>query len=233
MKTNKFYVGCGIVFAASVVLFALLRYSAATDFIRALAGLPAILALFGALFQLARDRIEYDRSVLMEQSENSFTVGATSHMAIVAFDKHVSFCEEYVVEVFATLETLLRRGPHQDALKHATNLYGIRQKWAMWLSSDVEKRLERFEAAVRKIGADAWLADQHIEMDDRHALIKKMYLEFAKVVGIDNWNGEAVPEDVGVKVVVEVLQKALGIDKLTYLRSELIERASKTLNESG
>jgi hypothetical protein len=61
-----------------------------------LAGLPAIAALFAALFQLSRDSIAFDRSVRLEEAKNRFTVGATSHMAIVAFDKHVQFCEEYV-----------------------------------------------------------------------------------------------------------------------------------------
>jgi hypothetical protein len=44
----------------------------------------------------------------LEEAKNRFTVGATSHMANVAFDKHVQFCEEYVEQVFKVMENLFR-----------------------------------------------------------------------------------------------------------------------------
>ena len=51
----------------------------------------------------------------MEEAKNRFTVGAASHMANVAFDKHVQFCEAYSGEMFSALTTLFARGPHAEA----------------------------------------------------------------------------------------------------------------------
>jgi len=233
MKQNHFYIGCGVVFVASLLLIVILRYSIVSEVILSLAGIPAVLALFGALFQLARDRIEFDRSVLMEQSKNAFTVGATSHMAIVAFDKHVLFCEEYITEVRAALDTLTRRGPHADLLVHSSKLYAIREKWALWITPEIGENVGGFENALRRIGSDAWLADQHLDMEDRPALVKKMFSEFKTVMGIDIPEEEQLSEEVRVLKVFEALRKALGIEQLTSLRSELIQRAVTNLHGVG
>ena len=113
MNNRNTYVALGAVFVASMAAAFFLPFG---ETIRAFAAVPAIGSLFGALFQIARDRIAHERSLLILESQNSFSIGANSHMAGVAFDKYSSFCEEYVAEMFNALTTLTREGPRRTAL---------------------------------------------------------------------------------------------------------------------
>jgi hypothetical protein len=146
-------------------------------------------------------------------------------MANSAFDKHVSFCEEYTREIYKTLEFLFRRGPHQDVLERANALADIRIKWALWLTPEVETKLVNFEGALRTIGAHAELLADLRADEDRAESIRRAYGTFAAVMGWDNWRGEAVTKGLAAEKIVEGLRKVLGIAELTRLRSELIERA--------
>lgn len=118
-----------IIFVASLVLI----FFAPVDIVRQVAGIPAVGALVAALFSIFKDQVAHERAVLLLEAENAFSMGATSHMANVAFDKHVSFCEEYVEEMFKTLSTLFQEGPTEKAMEHAGALYQIRRRWALWL----------------------------------------------------------------------------------------------------
>ena len=153
-------------------------------------------------------------------------------MANVVFDKHVEYCEKYVAEVFETLTTLFRRGPHEEALTHAASLYRIRQAWTIWLTPEIESELEQFEASVRKIGANAHLVAM---APGEQGAIKEMFAEFAAVFGskygFDKWNGEDVAQDHAIEAVIIHLRSVLGIDELTRLRSDLVRRATNDLKE--
>lgn len=123
------YAALGIVIVLSVALYRLFPVGAIQD----LAAIPAIVALFAALFQILRDRLAHERALAALEVQNNFALGAMSHLANVAFDKHVSFCEEYAVEMSKALSTLFRRGPHRDVLTRASALFEIRSKWSVWL----------------------------------------------------------------------------------------------------
>jgi hypothetical protein len=230
-RSKDFYWGCAIVFAAGIVLFVLFHFLSVSAFVVDLAAVPSVVALFGALFQLARDNLAHERTLRLEAAKNSFTVGATSHMASVAFDKHVEFCEEYVAATFEGLATLFTKGPTPDALKHAEQLLGIRRKNALWLTPELESELERFEAALRDVGADAWLVREAPDMQNRADVVRKMYATFAKVVGLSRWEGEEITDDLALATIVNKLRRVLGIDELTHLRSELIQRAMENLQD--
>lgn len=226
MNRRAIYTALAVIFAASIGSAAFF-HSFPLRVVGDLAGIPAVLALFGALFQLARDSLAFERSVRLEEARNRFTVGATSHMADVAFDKHVEFCEQYVEEMFTTLENLFRKGPSEDALQHASSLYGIRKARAVWLTPEIEADLERFEAALRKIGANAQLLKM---VPGTPEAIKEMFSEFAHVFGakygFKQWAGEPVTQERTIEAVIVSLRKILGIDELTRLRGELIKSAS-------
>jgi hypothetical protein len=166
----------------------------------------------------------------LEDTKNRFTVGATSHMANIAFDKHVQFCEEYIKEVFRVMERLFGQGPHEDALQYAYDLTTVRKRWAVWLTPEIEAILEKFESAFRKIGASAGLV-KAVPGDPKG--IKVMFEEFAKVFGPEYgfkvWEGEPVTQEYTLTSVVASLRNVLGIAELTRLRSEFIKRASENL----
>ena len=151
-------------------------------------------------------------------------------MANVAFDKHVQFCEEYVEQVFKAMENLFRKGPHEDALQSAYDLTNVRKRRAVWLTPEIESILERFEGAIRKIGASASLVNA-VPGDPKG--VKVMYEEFAMVFGPEHgfkeWNDDAVAEDYTMVSIIGTLRNILGIAELTILRSKFIKHASENL----
>jgi hypothetical protein len=182
MKPSSRYAGLAVIFLASLVAAAFFHYFP-VGVVGELASVPAIVSLFGALFQLSRDSIAFDRTLRLEEAKNRFTVGATSHMANIAFDKHVLFCEEYTAGVHRALETLFRRGPHSDVLMDADAMVRVRTKSAVWLTPEIEAELVNFEGALRKIGANAWLMKELRADEDRTDAIKEAYGTFAAVMG--------------------------------------------------
>lgn len=230
MKSKPTYIALAIVFVASAAAAILLPLG---EMIRTVAAIPAIGSLCGALLVISRDRIAYERSLRLLETQNSFAMGATSHMANVAFDKHVSFCEEYAAEMFGALNTLFRRGPHRDALQHADSLFNIRRTWTVWLTPEIEAKLVQFEGAIRTIGAQAGLLDDVQDVPDRAETVRTTFATFAEVIGLKEWQGEPITGDRAVEKVLHELQRVLGIDELTLLRSELVKRALVNLKDSG
>jgi hypothetical protein len=222
MKPKTIYIALTTVFVGALVVTQL----PVDNFVRTLAAVPAIGALLGALLQIARDRISYERSLLLLERQNSFSVGATSHMANVAFDKYVEFSEAYVSEVFETIATLFRRGSCKDAFEHANELLKIRRKWIVWLTPEVEATLEHFEDAIHKIGNCANLVEQ---VPGAQPAITQMYSLVAEVFGEKEWEGKPITGDIAFKKIIESIRKVLGIDELTLLRSELVKRAAEDL----
>src|SRR5258708_6781940 len=228
MNAKKRYAALAIVFVASLAATAIFHYFP-VSIVGDLAGIPAIAALFGALFLLSRDSIAFDRSVRLEEAKNRFTVGATSHMANVAFDKHVQFCEEYTAEVFRTMTFLFRKGPNANVLDNVAALMDIRRKWSVWLTPEIENLLEKFEGALSKIGANAWLLGELRAAEDRTDAVKEAFWTFAAVMGWEKWKGEAVTRDLAATKVVEELRRILGISELRRLRAELVKHAADNL----
>ena len=229
--TARYTLAVGVVaigIATSIVI-ALFGPNALTS----VASVPAIGSLCWALLAIARDRIAHDRSVFLQESQNRFSIGATSHMASVAFDKHVSFCEEYTAEMLKTLTTLMQKGPTKEALHHAFSLSEIRSRHTLWLTSKVGTELGRFEVALRKIGTDAMLLHEYPNDQARSAAVKSMYSIFAEVIGLPEWEGQAVLQDLAVTTTITRLRNILGIDELTLLRSELVKRALDNLVEKA
>lgn len=67
MNPPRIYAALAVVFVASLAAATFFHFFP-VSVVGDLAGIPAILALFGALFQLSRDRISYDRSVRLEEA---------------------------------------------------------------------------------------------------------------------------------------------------------------------
>ncbi len=130
---------------------------------RAIAPLPAILSLLGALYQLSRDEAQHTKRLAVQRDQQFFDLGITSHMADVAFDKHVAFCEEYVAELHVTLQTMWREAESKLVIDHTNNLIAIRRKHAVRLTSEIEKQLDPIDLALRKLGSTAWLKKGQVE----------------------------------------------------------------------
>jgi hypothetical protein len=71
----------------------------------------------------------------LQEMQNTFSTGATSHMATVAFEKHIGFCGAYGKEVSKALQSLAQETTSQELLD-VGSLSRIRQEWALWLTNE-------------------------------------------------------------------------------------------------
>lgn len=232
-RTQITYLGIAAVFVLSLTLFLWLPSG---EFIQQLAAVPLVGSLLGALFQLIRDQTAHDREMAVLEAQNRFSLGASSHMANVAFDKHVQFSEEYVAEVHKALRTLFREGPTPQVLEHTRALYLLQQKYAVWLTSKIEADLELFESALRRLGADAQYLKSVAGTKDTPQRTAAMYKTFVNVIGskfmgASKWDGEELSEDLAVSMVIQRLRAILGTEELTEMRGAIVSKALSELRK--
>jgi hypothetical protein len=222
------YVGLAILFVASYMLASTLPTGAIIQDVAANVG---IAALVGALFQLFRDHAAQERELLVRRDDQQFQVGMTSHMSNVVFNKHVLFCEEYVTEVNATVDTLVQRHATVDAVDHANRLYAIRRKYATWVTTAMSTRLASFEDAVREVGAKAHFVEVTRESphyaEQRAKAIEFVYSEFERI--LPQHFGRQAEDGIGSETIVARVREILSIERLVELRARLVERAHTTL----
>jgi hypothetical protein len=103
---------------------------------------PAAATLLKFISDRKIERQKAQQSRELVEKQNAFLVGAASYMATVAFDKHIGFCEEYVQEMSKALHTLIQDGRTEKPLD-ARKFSRIRQKWALWLTHEIENALDQ------------------------------------------------------------------------------------------
>ena len=221
-QTKKTYFGIAAIFSVSLAFY---YWHPDGEGIQFLAGIPLVGSLVAALVQILRDQATHERAMLIVAEQNRFSLGASSHMANVAFDKHVQFSEEYAEEVHKALTTLFRNGPTPEVLQHTGTLYVLQQKYAVWLTSKLEKDLEVFESALRRIGADAGYVYNTTDADDRQQKLNAMYKTFAEVMGFEEWRGEKLTDDLAISMMIRRLRNILGTEELTEIRSAIVSKA--------
>jgi hypothetical protein len=148
-------------------------------------------------FLIERKKARQSQELL--DTQNAFSIGVTSHMATVAFDKHVEFCEKYHKEVYRRLQAFVQDRVTQGPLDVAS-FFRLRQEWALWLTNEIDSELERFERRVMQLGGDAPDVDA---------------------------NGERRGSDeASIKRAIAFLREVLQTEELTALRNELVMRSS-------
>ena len=219
-----------VVFVASIILSQIAEKGSS---LRELSLLPAVAALFYAIYELLNDKLKFERTLIAQERLNNFSVGASSHIANVAFDKHVEFSEEYAAESHETLRTLFREGPTPQALNHANQLAKIREKYVVWLTTEIDTKLEKIESALRGLGALAqYRTHTEQNVDLQKDSIARLYVVFANLVGpdlmgSDNWQGETLEKEKAIQMVFKRLRLVLGVEELTRMREAIIARAAK------
>lgn len=192
---------------------------------------PGVTALLAALLQLMRDQAEYEKRLEAQRREFQFTLGAASHMANAAFDKHAEFCEKYMKELHDTVSTLYREGETPAALSHANNLYMVRQSYATWLTTRINSDLDEFESALRKLGADAHFIQSttgHAAYAEQRSLrIDKNFELFSRILGLRDT--DSIQEKSMIEALKTKVRAILGVEELTKLRDHLIKQASDAI----
>lgn len=171
-------------------------------FLSSLAGsaIPVTIAawLLKSLSDRSIERQKAQQSRELLETQNAFAVGATSHMATVAFDKHIGFCEEYVEEMYKALYTLIQNGSTEEPLD-PRRFSRIRQKWALWLTHEIETNLDQFEITVTQIiGGAAQDVDANGPVSNERSVTRN----------------------------IAYLREVLHTEELTALRNELVIRSS-------
>ena len=220
-----FWIVVALVVAAS---FGFAYSSPVSEAYKGLVALPGVAGLAVALFQIVRDNATHQRSLKLQEEQQLFNIGATSHMANTVFDRHVEFCEKYLSEVHQTVVTLTREGPTQNALTHVSTLQNLRFEYTAWITPEIDEKLMPFEQAVRNIGANSVLVNNmeqsHINTSARSNAIQEMHDVFVSVMGLNSQNA-----DEGQTTVLEIknrIREILQINQLVKTREYLINRAS-------
>ena len=209
-------------------------YIKASEFLKAIVGAPGVVSLLAALYQLARDQAAYEKQLDIQQRHFQFTLGAASHMANLAFDKHVEFCEKYMREIHEVMRTLFREADTPEARVHAGNFYKLRQDYAVWLTDEINENLSRFEDALRKLGANAHFIQKTSGhgryAEERLIKINDNDLLFSKILGLEETDG--LNEEYALEAVKKKVKAILGVEELTKLRTHLVTQASNVLKST-
>jgi hypothetical protein len=149
-----------------------------------------------------REGIAHERSMFLAERQNAFSMGTNSHVAAVAFDKYIEFCEEYVAALSKSLYALIEEG-NKDQLLDARVLFDIRQKRAIWLSREIDDALDGFERDFTRSTVDAAFFDA-------------------------NTDPAPGPNELYGKQVIAALRKSLGTEEFAALRKDLLTRSLMT-----
>lgn len=229
------YFGLSIVFFASIISATFVPVS---EFISGMIALPGVAALCGALFQIARDSAAFEKQKHLQSDQQVFILGASSHMATIAFDKHVEFCEAYMSEVDQTIGILFREGPTPHATDCAARLFSLKRKYSAWIPKSVSLKLEPFENALNKIGNNAHLMDALRDKENskaRNEAVDEAFEVFSNVLGMDKLKDDSQDhkQELAVENVKEQVRGILGINELFEIRSFIIERSVRFTKALG
>ncbi len=213
--------------------------------VRSSAGVALFVALAGFVVQFVRDDAAHKREIekadrtnerllINKDLENKFTLGISSHMAKIAFDKHVLFCEEYAAAADKALNDIFKSGPAPDALVGAGNLLAVRRKHAVWITEEVDAKLNKFEQLFVEMGASAGYVDATRgapSSESRQDHINRMYKHFSTLTGAGEWQGEKLDQGSAVISTIHWLRKILGTEELNAMRQSFVGIAVSELAE--
>ena len=194
---------------------------------RGITATPAVGALFIALYQIFREQAAYEKQLELQRQQQIFNLSVTSHMANVAFDKHVDFCERYIKKMNECIRYLVHNGPTEQALLFAKELTALRIEYMPWLTENIVKKISHYENELAKIGFKCGSVEcAKTDEKFRSKLLDEIESIFSEII-----LGDYGSEDVVSEKIVAHLQELLGIKELTILRQSVIREALKTINE--
>ena len=202
-----------------------------TEFLQNLAGMPLIGALAAALFQVIRDQLHHEDALALQRDQQHFHLGVTSHMANIAFDKHVEFCERYIKALQVGLSEMWALGPSPQCIKLSSELADIRLSYRAWIVFNLDHEILEFESALRKVGGIATLYNDMEHGESRTRKIEEMYGIFEQITALPR-KGEKIDEELAAGRIMDYLQDLIGAKELAQLRSTMIKDAIKTLGKS-
>lgn len=216
----------------SVVVFILAFILPTTEMMKGIYATPGLLGLFAILYQILRDQSVLERDEALLRKQQVFSIGAASHMADVAFDKHVEFCDKYLKQVHEAVFTLYRDGPTAAAVNFGNALYLLRLEYSAWLTEEINNDLFPFEQALRELGAKQGFIKQTAGVEQyaqtRLDHINQVYEDFKRILSFEA--GKEPDPNIAVESVKKRIREILGIEDLVTLRKALVEQAINAIN---
>jgi len=222
--TKKTWFGVIIIVIFSIIMALLVPVN---EVFKGIVSLPAVGGLFFLLSQLLRDENHYQRKRELQNEQQLFNLGSTSHMANRVFDKHVEFCEEYLKIVHELLSTLYQEGPTKLVLVYSKKLYQLRMTYTAWITPEIDEKLIPFENSIREIGStkefiEALRPNEKAEKQ-RLKAINDMYIKFSELMNL-NQNEDHKDEESFI-IIKEKVREILQVNKLTEIRESLVNKA--------
>ena len=228
-KTKKaLLASVSVALIASVALFYV-----DTTFLQTLAGIPLFAGLLAVLWVFVSDLLAHERKLRQQEAQNDFVVGATSHMANVAFDRFAEFAEHYAREAHAALDELFREGPSKAATGHAGELYRLRLRYFIWLTMEIDSKLFTLERALSRVGLLSRYDDPSYAGAANELKSKELDRIFAELVGEDLWSSTEDGSRDSVNKVMQWIREVLGTEELTSLRRKILANADQQLRQSA
>ena len=215
------------VLAGAMVVSFVAAWMATTQLLSEILSIPGVAAMVFALFQLVRDQAGHERALDLQEKQQLFNLGVTSHMANIAFDKHVQFAEQYISTMQKGLEELFTTGPPGESLRFSQKLVDVRLSFRVWITEDIEARVMPYEAALRKMGATNIALEGVPSGPERKELVNRIYQAFSAVAGIEH-EGQ-VDEDLAPRKIMNHLQDLLEVRQLSRLRRAVVQAAIDAL----
>jgi hypothetical protein len=212
----------------ALLSFIALAMSETTAAIQAMIALPGSAGLLHALWEVLKGDLEHQRRLEEDAAKNAFVLSATSHMAEKAFNKHVEFCEKYVAKTDECLWILFAEGPTEKALQLAGQLFRIRREFILWETKDVGLFLEKFEKALRDIGAKEHLL-KHVPVGEKRTKLVETIEEVFRQVSIFEPLPDGKTPEIAIAHIIDCLRDHLGISQLTNLRKHYLAEAAKRI----
>lgn len=229
-KAKKYY--AYLLLTGVFILSLLSSYFLQTDeFFRGVLALPSVASLLSIIYKIWRENLAHERASELQNKQQDFALGTASHMATVAYNKHVIFCECYMNRVQKGFQELLREGPSENAMNIGSDLVRIRKEHSCWLTKEIEKGLEPFEHALIKIGAkENYLKNSKLEIkEQRERIVSDIFHSFGLILG-DKKPLNEEEAMIAIDEVTEKIREILGIRILTELRLKSAELALKRIS---
>lgn len=205
-----------------IVSFSAVYFLRIDEVFKGIVAIPGIGALCLSLYKTWKDE-------QLQNKQQDFILGTASHMAEVAYNKHVIFCEEYIERVEKGRQELFSEGPSRNSINIGRELVNIRQKHSPWLTKEIEDSLKPFEQALIEIGAQKGLLESLPVGEQRSKVVEKVYKSFGLVLGHEiSLNEEEA--NIHIDKVIEKIRDVLGINILTKLRLSATNLAFERLN---
>lgn len=214
-----------IIYIISFVIFAISFLSAyclqANQILKGFIALPGVVSLLTVLHKAWKDE-------QLQNERHDFALGTASHMAEVAYDKHVLFCEKYIERLQKGLQEIYRDGPSKNSMNIGRDLVNIRQEHSAWLTKEIERKLRPIETALIEMGAREHLLDHQEAGEQRNATVERVYRLLGLILGHEGARNEEESK-CAIDEVIEIIRDILGIEALTALRVEATKIAIERL----